>query len=286
MARKWDIENRAVLITGGARGIGAEAARQLAAKGARVALMDIDGDQVKRTAAEIGDRAIWFAGDVTDNSDLENAVEGTVDRYGGIDVVMANAGISGPPTTVRAMDPADFERVIQINLLAVYHTVRLALPHVIKRQGYVLPIASVAAVLPVPLQAAYAASKAGVENFGRSLRIEIAHTGTRLGVGYFSFIDTDMVRNAFDAPAVKASRGAMPGFLSDPIPVEAAGAAIVRGIEKRSNHVYAPRWVPALFAGRGLIHAFGNLPARDPRFVKSVKIAESEINTPQVEVVR
>jgi NAD(P)-dependent dehydrogenase (short-subunit alcohol dehydrogenase family) len=287
MARKWDIENRAMLITGGARGIGAEAARQLAAKGARVALMDIDGDQVKRTAAEIGDRAIWFEGDVTDNSDIENAVEGTVDRFGGIDVVMANAGISGPPITVRAMDPADFERVIQINLLAVYHTVRLALPHVIKRQGYVLPIASVAAVLPVPLQAAYGASKAGVENFGRSLRTEIAHTGTRLGVGYFSFIDTDMVRNAFATPAIQAARRGMPGFLSNPIPVEAAGAAIVRGIERRANHVYAPRWVPALFAGRGLVHVFGNLPARDPRFVRAINVAESQPEAhKRAEVVR
>jgi NAD(P)-dependent dehydrogenase (short-subunit alcohol dehydrogenase family) len=186
------------------------------------------------------------------------------------------------------MDPLDFERVIQINLVSVYHTVRLALPHVIRRQGYVLPIASVAAVLPVPLQAAYAASKAGVENFGRSLRMEIAHTGTRLGVGYFSFIDTDMVRNAFDAPAVQASQRAMPGFLRNAIPVEAAGAAVVRGIERRSNHVYAPRWVPALFAGRNLIHVFGGLPARDPRFVNAIRVAEADLNdeTAKVEVTR
>jgi short-subunit dehydrogenase len=134
--------------------------------------------------------------------------------------------------------------------------------------------------------AAYTASKAGVEAFGDALRAELAHTGTKVGVAYFSFIDTDMVRNAFATPAIQAARRGMPGFLSNPIPVEAAGAAIVRGIEKRSNHVYAPRWVPALFAGRGLVHVFGNLPARDPRFVNAIKVAESGMDRAADETAR
>lgn len=277
MAREFEIRDRTVLITGAAHGIGAEAARQLAAAGANVALMDRDAEGVERTAGEIGAAATWVAGDVTEVEDLERAIADTVERRGGIDVVIANAGISGPPTTVRAMDPDEFERVIAIDLVAVYHTVRLALPHVIERRGYVLPIASVAAVLPVPLQAAYAASKAGVENFSRSLGMELAHTGVRVGVGYFGFIDTQMVRSAFESEAVQAGRRTLPAFMSRPLPVSAAGRAIVRGVRRRARHVYAPRWVPALFAGRGLLHLVGNLPARDPRFVRSVRIAEAEL---------
>jgi NAD(P)-dependent dehydrogenase (short-subunit alcohol dehydrogenase family) len=277
MGREFDIRDRTVLITGGAHGIGAEAARQLAAAGANVALMDRDADGVERMAGEIGAAATCVAGDVTQVDDLERAITDTVERRGGIDVVIANAGISGSPMTVRAMDPDEFERVVAVDLVAVYHTVRLALPHVIERRGYVLPIASVAAVLPVPLQAAYAASKAGVENFSRSLGFELAHTGVKVGVGYFGFIDTQMVRTAFESAAVQAGRTTMPAFMSRPLPVSAAGRAIVRGVRRRARHIYAPRWVPLLFAARGMLHVFGDLPARDPRFVRSIRIAEAEL---------
>ena len=106
---------------------------------------------------------------------------------------MANAGIA-PGGMVRSTDPAAFERTIEINLLGVWRTVRACLPHVIERQGYVLVIASLAAAVHGPGMAAYSASKAGAEAFADSLRAEVKHLGVDVGVGYFSFIDTDMVR--------------------------------------------------------------------------------------------
>jgi NAD(P)-dependent dehydrogenase (short-subunit alcohol dehydrogenase family) len=181
--------------------------------------------------------------------------------------------------SVGAIEPDDFEQVIEINLLGVWRTVRAALPHVIERRGYVLTIASVAATMPTPLLGAYSASKAGVENFARSLRIEIAHTGTRVGVGYFSLIDTDMTRDALADPLVPRALGALPGRLTRPLPVGAAGEAIARGVERRSARVYAPRWVPALLAARGVTAPFDRLVGRHPRVVAAVRAADSSAPT-------
>ena len=271
----YEISERVVLITGAARGIGADAARRLVDRGARVALLDRDAEGVERQAASLGDRAIAFAGDVTDWDSLQAAVDGTVEHFGGIDVVVANAGISGPPRSVMSIDPGDFEAVIEINLLGVWRTVRAALPHVVARKGSVLPIASVAALIPAPLLAAYVASKHGVDGFARSLALEIGHTGTRVGVGYFSFIDTDMVRDAYADPVVDASMSTLPKRFTKPIPVGAAGKAIVRGIERRSRNVYAPRWVPGLIAARGLGGPVEGFAARDKRLVETMRRAES-----------
>jgi NAD(P)-dependent dehydrogenase (short-subunit alcohol dehydrogenase family) len=279
IGRRYEIADRTVLITGSARGIGADAARRLAGKGANVALVDRDAVGLERIVAELGDRSAAFVADVTDSTALDVAVAGAVERFGGVDVVIANAGISGGPATVATIDPAEFERVIEINLIGVWCTVRAALPHVVERRGYVLPIASVAALIPGPLIAAYTASKHGVEGFARSLRLELAHTGTRVGVGYFGFIDTDMVRDAVAHPAVARGMSLLPGALSRPLPVGAAGTAIAGGVELRAKRVYAPRWIPGLIAMRGLGGPIETLAARDPRLVKALREAEERAAT-------
>jgi NAD(P)-dependent dehydrogenase (short-subunit alcohol dehydrogenase family) len=276
MARRRSIEDRVVLLTGGARGIGADAARRLVERGARVALLDRDADGVERRADALGERAAAFPADVTEADELAAAVEAALERFGAIDAVIANAGISGPMSTVAAIEPEAFEQVIDINLLGVWRTVRAALPHVVERRGYVLAIASVAASTPTPLLAAYSASKAGVENFARSLRMEISHTGTRVGVGYFGMIDTDMVRDARAEHAVSHALGAIPTPFTKALPVGAAGEAIARGVERRANRVYAPRWVPGLLAVRALTHPADGLLGRHPRVVAAVRAAEAE----------
>src|SRR4051812_4003881 len=118
-----NLRGKTVLITGAARGIGAESARQLAARGARIALVGLEPEELAKVAQQCGPEAAAFEADVTDVDALERAVEGAVERFGGIDVVMANAGV-GPAGMVRLMDPEAFERTIEVNLLGVWRTVR------------------------------------------------------------------------------------------------------------------------------------------------------------------
>jgi NAD(P)-dependent dehydrogenase (short-subunit alcohol dehydrogenase family) len=243
---------KSVLITGAARGIGAESARRLAQHGARVALVGLEPDRLAEVAESCGPEAAWFEADVTDREELQRAVDGTVAAFGGIDVVMANAGIA-PIAMVRSIDEAAFERVIEVNLVGAWRTVRACLPHVIERRGYVLAVASVAAAAHGAGMAAYSASKAGLEAFADSLRGEVAHLGVDVGVAYFSWIATDMVAGADADPVGGYVRGLLKGPLAKTYPVSMAGDAVVRGVEARARRVVVPGWVRVLLAGRGLL---------------------------------
>jgi NAD(P)-dependent dehydrogenase (short-subunit alcohol dehydrogenase family) len=274
MAERYDVSGRVVLITGAARGIGAEAARQLYAKGAEVSLVGLEPELLEQRAEELGPRAAWFEADVTDTDALGHAVGSTVERFGGIDVVIANAGIA-PVGSVATIDPQAFERTIEVNLLGVWRTVRATLPHVVERRGYILPIASLAAALHLPLMAHYAATKAAVEAFSNSLRGELRHTGTRVGVAYFSFIDTDMVRGSLETSPAKLLRESSPGLVSGIASVESSGRAIVRAIERRARKAYAPRWVPIPLALRGVMQPLLERRNHDA-IEEAVKLAEAE----------
>jgi NAD(P)-dependent dehydrogenase (short-subunit alcohol dehydrogenase family) len=237
---------KTILITGGARGIGAETARQLVARGHNVALVGLEPELLEQRCAELGDRAAWWEADVTDLEAMERATAAAAERFGGLDVVLANAGIAGGGP-VESMDADAWAKIIEVNLLGVYRTVRAALPYVTARSGYVLPIASLAAAMHGPGMSAYCATKAGVEAFANCLRTEVAPTGTAVGCAYFSFIDTDMVRRGMDSKVGERFRERA-GRAFRPAPVEDAGAALVRAIENRARHAYAPRWVlPVLY---------------------------------------
>jgi NAD(P)-dependent dehydrogenase (short-subunit alcohol dehydrogenase family) len=242
----WDLRGKTVFITGAARGIGAESARRAAAAGANVALVGLEPEELQRVSAQCGSNAVAFECDVTDWDALERAVQGTVDRFGGIDVVMANAGIS-PAGMTRSIDQRAFERTVEINLFGVWRTVRTCLPHVIERKGYVLLTASLAAALHAPGMAPYAASKAGVEAFGDSLRCELKRLDVDVGVAYFGFIDTDMVRGADSHPVIASLRRDL-GPLSKSHPVSAVGKAVVEGMQKRSRWVVVPGWARVVIA--------------------------------------
>jgi NAD(P)-dependent dehydrogenase (short-subunit alcohol dehydrogenase family) len=244
--------DKVVLITGAARGIGADAAQRLARKGAKVSLVGLEPGELARVAESCGPEAAWFECDVRDWDAVERAVAGTVERFGGIDVVVANAGIA-TVGTARSFDIAAWERTIDINLLGVWRTVRACLPHVIERRGYILPVASLAALVQGPGFSAYCATKAGVEAFGNSLRMEVAHLGVDVGVAYFSWIDTEMVKGGYEHPAYTKAREQQKGPFAKTYPVSDAGGAVVRGIEGRSKRVVAPWWLKLLLPIRGLL---------------------------------
>jgi NAD(P)-dependent dehydrogenase (short-subunit alcohol dehydrogenase family) len=247
-----DLRGKTVFITGAARGIGAETARRAAAGGANVALVGLEPEELERVAAQCGSNAAAFECDVTDWRALERAVESAVERFGGIDIVMANAGIA-PGGMVRSIDPSAFERTVEVNLLGVWRTVRTCLPQVIERKGYVLVTASLAAAIHGPGMAAYSAAKAGAEAFADSLRVEVKHLGVDVGVAYFGFIDTDMVRAGDSHPALGQMRAKAGGLIAKTYPVSQVGKAVVEGMEKRSRWVVVPRWSRALLVLRTAI---------------------------------
>ena len=158
---------RRVLITGAARGIGAALAERLHERGARVALAGLEPERLAETAARCGD-APWWECDVTERDRVEATVAGAVDALGGLDVVVANAGVAAQLPMIGG-DPAVMERTLRVNVLGAYHTLRAAGPHVAHRRGYALAVASPAAAVQVPLLGAYSASKAAVEAMGNTL---------------------------------------------------------------------------------------------------------------------
>jgi NAD(P)-dependent dehydrogenase (short-subunit alcohol dehydrogenase family) len=242
------LNGKVVLITGGARGIGAEVARRLRAQGAKLVLTDLDAAPLEALAAELGgeDHVVAVVADVCDLASMEAAVAQGVERFGGIDVVMANAGIASYGSVLQ-VDPAAFKRVIDVNVTGVFHTVRAALPSIIERRGYVLVVSSLAAYAASPGLAAYHASKAGAEHFANSLRLEVAHLGVDVGSAHMSWIDTPLVQDAkADLNAFNQMLKTLPGPLGKTTSVEACGERFVAGIEKRATHINVPGWVGAM----------------------------------------
>jgi NAD(P)-dependent dehydrogenase (short-subunit alcohol dehydrogenase family) len=191
---------------------------------------------------------------VTDVAALESAVRQTTERFGGIDALFANAGI-GVGALLDRVEREAFERVIEVNLLGTWRTVHACLPHVVERRGYVLINASMSPLVNVfPIMGSYVASKAAVESLGNTLRLELRHRGVDVGVAYFSWIGTDMVKGGDDEhPTFRFLRGKMQGPLGRTYPVEVAGKAVARGIAKRSRIVAGPRWVRGMLPLRGLL---------------------------------
>lgn len=249
-----ELRNKVVLITGGARGIGAGTARAVVARGAKVILLDVDQAPLDALVAELGkDNAIASVADVTDLGHVESAVRAGVARFGGIDLVLANAGIASYGS-IRQVDPAAFRKVIDINITGVFHTVRATLPSVIDRKGYILVVSSLAAFAAVPGLAAYATSKAGVEHFATTLRLEVAHEGVDVGSAHMAWIDTPLVQDAKnDLPSFRQMLASLPGPLSQTVPVEDCVDAFVRGLERRERRVYVPRWVGTVGTLKALI---------------------------------
>jgi NAD(P)-dependent dehydrogenase (short-subunit alcohol dehydrogenase family) len=243
----------------------------------------LEPERLADLAARLGERALWHEADTTDVEALRDAAAATLERFGGIDVAIANAGVHWNG----ALDSTPLERIereIEINLLGVVRTVHTVLPQIVERRGYLLNIASLAAAAHAPLMSAYAASKAGVEAFSNSVRLELHGSGARVGCAYFGVIETDMVRDAYALPAVQRAQGLMPGFVRRPVPVERAVDAIEDGVRRRRARVWAPRYVgPALFA-RGVMQPLTELRARRSRALRdALEISRADTAPPPAE---
>jgi NAD(P)-dependent dehydrogenase (short-subunit alcohol dehydrogenase family) len=175
-----ELTDKVVMITGASRGIGAEAAREFAAAGAKVTLLARSQEEIGKLAGELGERAIAIPCNVARFGEVSSAVETTVQAFGGLDVLINNAGVIEPISHIAEADPEDWGRVIDINLKGVFHGVRAALP-VMKKAGggSILNISSGAAHGPVEAWSHYCASKAAVHMLNQCLHKEEGDHGIR-----------------------------------------------------------------------------------------------------------
>jgi NAD(P)-dependent dehydrogenase (short-subunit alcohol dehydrogenase family) len=251
----FDPNGKVALVTGAARGIGFETARQLHLRGASVAVLDLDAEQASEAAERIGPRAIGLAGDVTDAGAMMATVAEVVERLGGLDLAIANAGIAQKNfATVRSISGEEWERVFEVDLLGVWRTARAALPEIVARRGHLVVVSSVYAFANGFGNTPYAVAKAGVESLGRALRVELAPHGASAGVAYFGWVDTKLVQDAFAQPDAERVRALSPDFLLKRITPDEAAAGLVRGIEARAPRVFVPKWWRHYAALRGLIN--------------------------------
>jgi NAD(P)-dependent dehydrogenase (short-subunit alcohol dehydrogenase family) len=253
------LAGKTAVVTGAARGIGAGLAAELARRGASLALVGLEPAELSATAERCTELAhghglarAWVA-DVTDREHMSKVAADVAERFGLVDIVVANAGIAigGPFADA---DPAEFDRVIEVNLLGSAMTARAFLPLLAASRGYLLQIASLAALVPSPLMAAYCASKSGVEALAHALRAEVAHQGIGVGVAYLTWTDTDMVRGADKDEVLREMRARLPGPAGRTAPLRPAVERLADGIARRSPHVYAQPWIQAAqWLPRGLV---------------------------------
>jgi NAD(P)-dependent dehydrogenase (short-subunit alcohol dehydrogenase family) len=251
----FDLNGKVALVTGAARGIGFETARQMQMRGASVAVLDLDPQQAADAAERIGARTIGIGADVTDQGAMMAAVAEVVDKFGGLDCAVANAGIAQKQiSTVYSMSGEEWERVLEVDLLGVFRTVRAVMPQIVERRGHIGLVSSVYAFANGVGNSPYAAAKPGVESLGRALRVELAHHGASATVAYFGWVDTTLVQDAFAQPDVQTLNKGTPAFLTKRIQPDEAAAAFVRGIEERAPRVFAPKWWRYVSALRGIIN--------------------------------
>jgi NAD(P)-dependent dehydrogenase (short-subunit alcohol dehydrogenase family) len=240
------------VITGAANGVGLETARRLA-RTHRVALLDINEEALNKAAADVDGEAAAFACDITDATSVAAAVSTVIARFGAIDVAVSNAGI-GTVGAARHLDPNVLAKVLDVNVTGNWRFIHACLPHLVHSRGYVLGVASAAAIFCPPGESMYAASKAALEALLDVVRVEVAHLGVGVGVAYLMFIDTSMVRDGDREHADFARMRAMlRGPAAKTYPVSMAADAMVRGVERRSRQVFVPRSLKYQYFLRGVL---------------------------------
>ncbi|MFJ6697339.1 SDR family oxidoreductase [Streptomyces sp. NPDC091272] len=261
----YSLEGQVAVVTGAARGVGELLARKLSARGANVALVGLEPELLKDVTGRLHTESDWWYADVTDHEAMARVAQEVKERFGKVDIVVANAGVASGGPFVDS-DPEAWRRVIEVNLVGGAVTARAFLPVLLESRGYFLQIASLAAITPAPMMSAYCASKSGVEAFAHCLRAEVGYKGVRVGVGYLSWTDTDMVRGADQDEVMRELRQRLPWPSNRTYPLGPAVDRIVAGIERRSHHVYAQWWLRGMQSVRGYLPAvIGTVGQREMR---------------------
>lgn len=247
-----------VVITGAAGGIGAALARRYATAGARVALLDRDAAGAEAVAEELrrgGAGALAFACDVASLDDCIRAVESVVEAWGGVDVLVSNAGLT-QIGFFRDTEVSVIRRVMDVNFFGAVHVTKAALPSLLARRGQVVAISSMAGQAPLPLRTDYSASKHALHGFFESLRVEHATDGLGVTMVCPTYVRTGIGKAALDGKGRAAGNEARAGVRGE-IDADTAAEIIHRGATARKRLVLVPgqarlayavsRFFPALY---------------------------------------
>lgn len=198
------LQDKVAIITGGAGGIGIAAATKFVAEGAKVLLVDLDEDALAASAADLGDAAAWCVADVSDPEGTQSCVRAAVDAFGGVDILLANAGIEGQVKPIVDQDVEMFDKVIAVNVRGVWLSLKYAIPEIAKRGGGAIVItSSVAGIHGSPGVSPYVTSKHAVIGMMRSAALECAPMNIRVNTVNPSPVETRMMRSL--------EEGIMPG---------------------------------------------------------------------------
>lgn len=206
-----DFSGKIAVITGGGSGLGRQAALAFAKRGATVALSDVNvegGQETVEIIAEKGGTAVFAQVNVADQAAVTNWIDETVSHFGRLDFALNNAGIGGS-TGYRTDEISEdlWQRVIDVNLNGVWYCMKAQLPHMVKQgQGVIVNLASIAGLVAVPRNAAYAASKHAVVGLTRSAALEYVRKGVRINAVCPGFTDTPMVQGGMEQDPVFAER--------------------------------------------------------------------------------
>ena len=253
-----NLAGKRLVITGAARGFGAGLAQLVVKEGCRVALLGIEADELEAVTAKIvARRGDWaakaFPCDVRDQEQVTKAMDDAAAWMGGIDMVVANAGIAFFGST-ELLDPAKFEAVLDVNLLGAVRTARAAVPHLRTSAGHIMIVSSMAAAIQSPMHGAYTASKAGVAAFAHSLRIELAPEGITVGIVHPTFAATDMMtKDTITDPIGGQVWGGNSRGMWKMVEPKQVVQAMRDGLATRARRVVVPRrlfpvvWAPGVF---------------------------------------
>lgn len=237
-----DLNGKGVLVSGATGGIGQAVARELAERGAKVALMARPTERLERAVDDLKEfGAIAAPADVTDRGQVVEATDAAAEALGGLTAVVAGAGVV-KPALIGDQPEDDARNVIDVNFYGTLWTVQAALPHVDRAGGHLLALASISGITPVPLTGLYSASKAAVGELMAQLRIELMHRQATAGTVYLGMVETEMSDQVKEDPRVERALDGTPGGVTKPLPVDQAARRVVRAIEHRERAVVTPVW--------------------------------------------
>ncbi len=246
-------QGKTVAVTGASSGLGRELSVRLGELGAKLVLFSRSEEKLRETSrlcVEAGsDEPLVVAGDVREPDDCRRMVDQAISRFGGLDHLVANAGISMWSSFAELEDVTVFRELIETNYLGVVFSVHAALPEIRKRQGSITVVSSIQAKMGVPFHSAYSASKHAVDGFCDALRSELEGSGVDLLVAYPHWMSgTNLRANALDKTGSKLGQQRR-GHSKDAVPVDECARLIIRAMQKRRKAVYIPgkfRWIPWL----------------------------------------